>query len=160
MRCNRPGMGAGAPAEPPTQWVAWPSAASFLRRICLQSGEESPWPLFVPYVPAEWGTAAGSARADAVRKVPHFLLTRCSRCFMVSLPGPPRSRTARNSAPSEITKMPCLERSHVSNGRLNFNRPFDKGNEACHAGDTLDAADRRVRASSAPLSALRQADVA
>jgi hypothetical protein len=76
-----------------------------------------------------------------------------------------RSRRPRNirvlrRRVREITKIPCLHRNRVSNECLNFNRSFDKPSEVRHAGDALDAADRRVGAGSAALSALWQADVA
>ena len=50
----------------------------------------------------------------------------------------------------EITNIPCFQRAHVSNIRLNFNQPFDKVEVCDDAGDRGSAAStpqfyRRVR---------------
>jgi hypothetical protein len=58
---------------------------------------------------------------------------------------------------AEITNIPCFQRAHLSNMRLNFNQPFDKV-EVCNAGDRVSVSQRQVRYSHTAVSELRQDD--
>jgi hypothetical protein len=55
----------------------------------------------------------------------------------------------------EITNIPCFQRAHVSNMRLNFNQTFDKAEVCDDAGDRVSAAQRQVRPGSTAVSELR-----